>query len=113
MEPALAAQFPEVKSYRGQGVDDPTATTRFDWSPNGFHAIVLSATGTVFIDPYTADDKRQGQRWPQQGQRNAPELLPWAGAIGMRRLIELARDSLQTGKENEHDEWGHLPRVPG
>ncbi len=58
MEPDLAAQFPEVKSYRGQGVDDPTATTRFDWSPNGFHAIVLSANGTVFIARYTADDER-------------------------------------------------------
>ena len=58
MEPALAAQFPEVKSYRGQGVDDPTATARFDWSPNGFHAIVLSANGTVFIARYTADDER-------------------------------------------------------
>jgi hypothetical protein len=58
MEPALAAQFPEVKTYRGQGVDDPTATTRFDWSPNGFNAIVLSATGNAFIAPYTADDKR-------------------------------------------------------
>jgi Metallo-peptidase family M12B Reprolysin-like/Divergent InlB B-repeat domain/FG-GAP-like repeat len=58
MEPTLAAQFPEVKSYRGQGVDDPTATTRFDWSPNGFHAIVLSANGTVFIARYTADDER-------------------------------------------------------
>src|ERR1700730_6756714 len=58
MEPALAAQFPEVKSYRGQGVDDPTATARFDWGPNGFHAIALSANGTAFVARYTADDER-------------------------------------------------------
>jgi hypothetical protein len=58
MEPALAAQFPEVKSYRGQGVDDTTASTRFDWGPNGFNAIVLSVNGSAFIAPYTADDKR-------------------------------------------------------
>ncbi|HEV8486482.1 MAG TPA: zinc-dependent metalloprotease family protein, partial [Blastocatellia bacterium] len=56
MEPDLAAQFPDVKSYRGQGVDDPTATTRFDWSPNGFNAIILSASETVFIAPRTAGD---------------------------------------------------------
>jgi hypothetical protein len=56
MEPELAAQFPEVKSYRAQGVDDPTATARFDWSPNGFHGIVLSTNDTVFIAPYTAGD---------------------------------------------------------
>jgi len=58
MEPTLAAQFPEVKSYRGQGVDDPAATTRFDWSPLGFHALVLSTQGSVCIEPYTAGDAR-------------------------------------------------------
>jgi Metallo-peptidase family M12B Reprolysin-like len=56
MAPDLAAQFPEVRSYRGQGLDDPTATARFDWSPNGFHGTVLSAAGTMFVAPYTAGD---------------------------------------------------------
>jgi hypothetical protein len=56
MEPALAAQFPEVKSYRGQGLDDPTATARFDWSPLGFHALIISANGSAYVEPYTAND---------------------------------------------------------
>ena len=56
MEPGLAAEFPEVKSYRGQGLDDTTATARFDWSPLGFHALVLSASGSVYVEPYITGD---------------------------------------------------------
>ena len=52
MEPALERQFPAFKSYRGQGIDDPTMTARFDESPEGFHAIILSSGRTYYIDPF-------------------------------------------------------------
>ena len=56
MEPALAAQFPMIKSYAAQGIEDPTAVARFSVTQLGLHSMTLSGEkSTVFIDPYTED----------------------------------------------------------
>jgi subtilisin-like proprotein convertase family protein len=53
MEPGLAAILSDVKTYSGQGIDDPNATIKLDISSAAFHAMILSPKdGAVFIDPY-------------------------------------------------------------
>ncbi|MBI3423809.1 MAG: hypothetical protein HY011_12800, partial [Acidobacteria bacterium] len=56
MEPALAAKFPTIKTYRAQGLDNPAVTARLLWSPRGFHAFVLTNNGAVSIQPAHSDD---------------------------------------------------------
>ncbi len=57
MEPGLAAKFPMIHSYAGVGLDDATASIRFDVTQFGFHAMVISARhSSVFIDPYSKSD---------------------------------------------------------
>lgn len=57
-EPGLEEKFPEIKTFAGQGIDDPYATIRFDYSPYfGFRAQILSAvTGRIYIDHYRRND---------------------------------------------------------
>jgi hypothetical protein len=52
MEAGLAAKHPEIRTYAGKGIDDPTATIRMDISPLGLHASVRSQQGNWYIDPY-------------------------------------------------------------
>ena len=52
MEPGLAKQFPEIDTWRGQGIDNPRASVHIDITLQGFHAMILSPEGSVFIDPY-------------------------------------------------------------
>ncbi|HET9142025.1 M12 family metallo-peptidase [Actinophytocola sp.] len=57
MAAGLAAAHPEIRTYAGKGVDDPTATVRADLTPLGFHASVRSKLGSWFVDPFHHADQ--------------------------------------------------------
>ena len=57
MDDATAAQFPELRTYAGRGLDDPDASARLDITPYGFHGQILSSTlGAVYLEPARPGD---------------------------------------------------------
>ena len=56
MHEDLQAKYPNIRSYAGKGIDDPTATIRFSISQLGIKTMKISAgKDAVFIEPYTSD----------------------------------------------------------
>lgn len=57
LSPELSAQFPRIKTYSGQSMDDPMATVRFSWTPKGLNVVVISEQGTFVIVPTGSNDE--------------------------------------------------------
>ncbi|WP_025743800.1 fibronectin type III domain-containing protein [Aquimarina pacifica] len=58
LEEGLSERFPNIKSYIGHGVDDPSSIARISISKVGLHAMISSGNHeTMYIDPYTKDKK--------------------------------------------------------
>ncbi len=52
MVPGLATKFPMIKTYAGKALSDNKISVRFDYTLNGFHALIRSPEGQIYIDPY-------------------------------------------------------------
>jgi hypothetical protein len=67
--PALAQQFPEIKSYRGESLEEDSPagqrlTMRAAWSPAGLHATILSNGEVVVV---STDNQNNGVYLSQTG----------------------------------------------
>ncbi|NRR32825.1 hypothetical protein HSX11_21895 [Oxalobacteraceae bacterium] len=56
MEAGLAAKHPEIRTFAGKGIDDPSASLRMDITPLGLHASVRTPKGAWYVDPQAALD---------------------------------------------------------
>ena len=81
MAPALAARYPQIQTYAGAGLDEPTATVRLETSPAGLHAQVLDPTsGTLSIEAAPGPANRY-QSHPTAMPEFACEALPVPGRV--------------------------------
>ncbi len=56
MEAPLAAQYTDIKTFRGVSISNPYRTIRADWTVNGFRAVISDLEGKTYIDPFQRND---------------------------------------------------------
>lgn len=56
LHPELAAQFPEIQTFEGYRVGG-YGYVRFDFTHQGFHALIFTEDGQIYIDPYRQNDQ--------------------------------------------------------
>jgi hypothetical protein len=61
MEEELKQKWDFIRTYTGQGIDDPTAICKVDFTLKGFHAMVIGKKGTWFADPVFSENDYQYQ----------------------------------------------------
>ncbi len=52
--PNMAARYPQLRSYRGVGLDNPGFAVRMAISPKGVHLGIHTPEGNIYVDPHTA-----------------------------------------------------------
>ena len=58
LEKPLQDKYPNIKTYVGQSISNPSNTIRFSITAQGLHTMSFKAgSGTEFIDPYTKDSE--------------------------------------------------------
>ena len=111
MQAGLAARHPELRTYAGRGVADPTRTIRLDVTPMGLHAAVRGPGGARawYVDPaydergatthlsyYGADVPRSADPFVERDLADTARTLAAApvarapGAVVQRRTYRLA-----------------------
>lgn len=92
--PALQAQFPTIRSYVGQGIEDKTATLRFSIDPSGFQAMILRGDKhNVFIEPYSQDGSIYAVYESARNKGSLPFICSTEETVLAQ---ELAKDTNQT-----------------
>ncbi|MCT2560783.1 reprolysin-like metallopeptidase [Chryseobacterium herbae] len=55
MDPELQKKYPDIKSYVGTSLNDPSVYLRFSLSPVGFSSMITRSGLSEFIEPYSED----------------------------------------------------------
>ena len=90
-EPALQAQYPEIRAYSGRGLTDKSATIKLSISPEGVQTMVFRADKeTEFIEPYS-NDKKVYAAFKSQKKNGQ---VPWNCSTVDQRMVSSINDQV-------------------
>lgn len=101
MEPALQAQFPEIRAFVGKGITDKSATINFSLSPLGFQTMVIRPSGEMeFIESY---DKDATSYVLFNSKNRTLGKLPFVCSTEDKNTIKgIANNAVITNRSNNH-----------
>lgn len=82
MEEGLANAYPKIKTFSVKGIDDPYANGKLDLNDFGFHGMIRSIKGDIFIDPYNRGNKTDYiSYYTYDFKKDPSQMLPEVGVL--------------------------------
>ena len=107
MEAGLAARHPDIKTYAGRGIDDPTATLRMSVTPLGVQASVRSAGGAWYVEPYyQLDQSLYASYYRADVQRRVSNF---SEGLMRQAQVSLSRGRYHAGNDVKVEGLGFVP----
>ena len=107
MEAGLAARHPEIKTYAGRGIDDPSATLRMSVTPLGVQASVRSSSGAWYVDPYY--EREQGLYASYYRADMQRSVSNFSEGLMRQAQATLSRGRYHAGNEVKVEGLGFIP----
>lgn len=99
MHPDLQKKYPGIYTWAGKGIDDPYAVVRLDITQWGFHAMTLSPSGSVFIDPFNQKTRSVYKVYSKEDARKRVETA-FCGFDPEESQNKLNADAIQQDVRN-------------
>lgn len=94
MEKGLSDAYPNIQTFSVKGIDDVYANGKLDFGDFGFHGMIRSINGDVFIDPYCRGNKTDYiSYYTHDFKKDPSQMLPEAGLLDEDGNIKIGAKS--------------------
>lgn len=109
MEAGLAARHPDIKTYAGRGIDDPSASLRLSVTPLGVQASVRAAGGAWYVEPlYQRDQSVYASYYRADLPRR---ITSFSEGLMRQAQVSLSRGRYHAGSEVKVEGLGFVPNA--